>query len=76
MEINHMQDMLIEGTLRSKDHITQLICNYSGLVFEYNAIINVIPNTWKAQMNSSINRFAIKTDVLTETGLTSTLSNE
>ena len=50
--------------------------NHAWLSFEYNTIVNAIPNKWNAQMNQSMNRFQIKPDILMEAGLINTLSNK
>ena len=56
--------------------MTELTGNHAWLSFEYNTIVNAIPNKWNAQMNQSMNRFQIKPDILMEAGLINTLSNK
>ena len=63
MGILHVQDLWMTGTLWSKDQITQLIGSYAELDFKYNALVDAVPNTWKAQMKNSMSWFGIKIDV-------------
>ena len=51
--INYLQDLWVNGTIRSREQIEQITGSYAGLIFHYNAVTNAFPKEWKTQMETN-----------------------
>ena len=54
--MNYVKDLWTNGTMLSQEQIVQLTGDYPGLTFEYNAMINAIPQVWQSQMHNYAER--------------------
>ena len=54
--IKYVQDIWTNGTMLSQEQIVQITGNCPGLTFEYNAIINAMPQVWQRKMHNYAER--------------------
>ncbi|XP_076460297.1 uncharacterized protein LOC143293374 [Babylonia areolata] len=74
--INYLQDLWTTGNLMTYEQIKDIVGSHAGLVLEYNALINAIPNEWKAEMNRDPTQHTVGHEINTDRGFLSTLHNK
>ena len=51
--IKHIYQVFDRGRLKMRRQIELIVGNYAGLLFEYLALINAIPLTWKTHLEAN-----------------------
>ena len=49
--IVYLQDLWVNGHIMRYEQIEQTVSKNGGLLFEYNAFVNAIPESWKTAMD-------------------------
>ena len=49
--IGYLQDLWVNGHIMRYELIEQTVSKNGGLLFEYNAFVNAIPESWKTAMD-------------------------
>ena len=71
----YIQDLWVNGRLISFEEVKQHIGSNGNLQFEYNALINAIPESWKQEMNDNSMQIETPKEIVTEIGALNKLSN-
>ena len=73
--ILYMHDLLINGKFLDYEEISNKLNRYPKLIFEYNALINAIPENWKEKLMNSDNTMTITTKITNFENSTLNLEN-
>lgn len=74
--INHLQDMWSNGSILTYDEIKERVGAHAGLMLQYNVVYNAVPRQWKTELNLDTQTYPIVSDINTEAGYLSKLSNK
>ena len=74
--IVYLQDLWVNGHIMRYEQIEQTVGTNGGLLFEYNALVNAIPESWKTRMDSNYQAMIIPQEINTEIGPLSNLTNK
>ena len=75
-EIVYLQDLWVSGHIMRYEQIKQTVGTNGRLLFEYNALVNAIPESWKTAMDSNYQAVIIPQEINTEIGPLSNLTNK
>ena len=74
--IVYLQDLWVNGDIMRYEQIEQTVGTNGRLLFEYNALVNAIPESWKTRMDSNYQAMIILQEINTEIGPLSNLTNK
>ena len=74
--IVYLQDLWVNGHIMSYKRSEHTVGTNGGLLFEYNALVNAVPESWKTAMDSSYQAVIIPQEINTEIGPISNLTNK
>ena len=74
--IVYLQDLWVNGHILRYEQIEQTVGKNGGLLFEYNALVNAIPESWKTAMDRNYQAVIIPHEINTQIGSLSNLINK
>ena len=74
--IVYLQDLWVNGHIMRYEQIEQTVGTNGRLLFECNALVNAIPESWKTRMDSNYQAMIIPQEINTEIGPLSNLTNK
>ena len=72
----YLQDLWVNGHIMRYEQIEQTVGTNGRLLFEYNALVNAIPESWKTRMDRNYQAMIIPQEINTEIGPLSNLTNK
>ena len=62
----YLQDLQINGQFIGYEYVEQRVGRNGRLLFEYNALLNVIPECWVVEMENNNHEATVSKNVITE----------
>ena len=72
----YLQDLWTDGQFIRYENVEQRIGTNGRLLFQYNALINALPERWKVEIENNAHEATASKDVITEIGPLSKLPNK